>query len=139
MNVDIKEIEEKLSAAPQLSQDNVDEDVYEGLFKMRSLLCERGEDDPHLLSKGNVIAVWYFTSLTYDGNPQLLIRTTIPSGEYEEMLLDKEMFDLVHHDIAYDYDEDIINGSSKIEGEQDELFTEILEGRVVTVYDSTRA
>ena len=55
------------------------------------------------------------------------------------MLLDKEMFDLVHHDIAYDYDEDIINGSSKIEGERDELFAEILEGRVVTVYDSTRA
>ena len=81
MNVDIREIEEKLSVAPQLSQDNVDEDVYEGLFRMRSLLCERGEDDPHLLSKGNVIAVWYFTNLTYDGNPQLLIRTTIPSGE----------------------------------------------------------
>lgn len=133
--MEINEIREKLKAAPYFSRDNVAPNVYNGLSKMRTLLCERGEDDPHLLSKGNVTAVWYLTDLTYDGNPQILIRTTIPSGEYEEMLLDKEIFDIIHHDIAYDYDEDVIKGSSKIKGEQEELFTEILEDRIVLVYD----
>lgn len=72
--METKEIQEKLKAASYFSRDNVDADVYDGLSKLRALLCERGEDDPHLLNKGNVIAIWYLTGLTYDGNPQLIIR-----------------------------------------------------------------
>lgn len=53
-------------------------------------------------------------------------------------MLDKEIFDIVHHDIAYDYNEDVIKGSSKIKGEQEELLTEILEDRIVLVYDKER-
>lgn len=135
MTVEI--IEEKLYNAPFFTKSDVGGETYEGLSQIRALLCERGEGDSHLLNKDNVLGVWYLTSLTFDGNPQLIIRTTIPKGEYEEMLLDKELFDLVHHDIAYDFDKDIVDESGIIKL-QNEMITEILEGRIVTVYDSTR-
>lgn len=134
MSVDIKTIEEKLYNAPLFSEADMDEELYDGLAQMRAFLCERGAGDSHLLSRDYVLGVWYLTALTFDGNPQLIIRTTIPKGEYEEMLLDKELFDLVHHDIAFDYDEDVLGDAMVVKETQDELLAEILEGRVVTVY-----
>lgn len=134
----IKTIQEKLSRTPLFSNDNVELGLYAKLTELRKILCEREEDSEQLLNKGNIIAVWLLTGLTFDGKPQLIVRKTIASDEYESLLLDKEIFDIVGHDIAYDYDEDVVEGSSVIVSAQEDLFSEIMENRVVCVYDKER-
>ena len=81
----------------------------------------------------------YLSGLQYEeGNPQILVRSDIPKGTYERILLHNEIFEIIYNDVVYDYDKDFVEDENVIHGLQKELLGELRAGRVYTIYDKER-
>lgn len=111
---------------PYFSENNVDKEFYKQFSQLRNILTSRTEQDVHQLNPRNVTGVWFLTEMSCDGNPQLILRSNIKRRTYERMLLSGEIFDIVPHDVAYDYDDIFIDK---------DLVKEIKEGRLLTIYN----
>lgn len=133
------DIRETIRKAPYFSKGNIDEGLYQQLTKLRETLCKREAGDAHQLNTGNVSGIWLLTGLKYEeGQPQILIRSSLNRAAYERRLLNSEIFDFIKHDVTYDFDEDIMGGDTLIQGQQAELFAEIEAGRILVIYDKER-
>ena len=140
-NTEIKEI---LNNTRYFSPEEMPKDIYDRFSRLRTTLMTREEDDTCLLNKGNVIGVWYMTDLSYDeGNPQIILRVDQDSPELKlgapkRLYLNDEIFNIILNDVCYDYDEQVDKNDSFVEGLQDLLFSEIANGRVLTIYNKER-
>lgn len=133
------DIRERIKKASYFSKSNTDEPLYQQFTKLRETLCRRGADDGHQLNTGNVSGIWLLTGLKYEeGQPQILLRSSLKRTDYERSLLNSEIFDFIKHDVTYDFDEDVIGGDTLIQGQQAELFAEIEAGRILAIYDKER-
>ncbi len=133
------EIAQKLNDMPFFSLGTVGDELFRDFNTLKKTLEERGENDHHQLNKGNVTGIWYLSGLKYEeGNPQLLVRSSIKKGTYERILLGSEIWDFVKQDVTFDYDADLLMGDGMIIGTQKELCEEILAGRVYTIFDANR-
>ena len=108
--------------------------------KLQQTILNRKENDPHALNPKNVTGIWYLSGLQYEeGNPQVLVRSDIPKGTYERILLHNEIFEIIYNDVVYDYDKDFVEGENVIHGLQKELLGELRAGRVYAIYDKERS
>lgn len=137
-------IQEKIKTLPYFSSKDMSADFYERFSKLREALESRGENSTHLLNKKNVTGIWYLTDLAFEeGEPQIIVRVDetnpeLKTGSYTRLLLHGEIFDMIHNDVNYDYEEEINQGDTMIKGQQSKLFREIEQGRVLTIYDRER-
>lgn len=135
---------EKIREARYFTSSDMSADLYERFTKLRDFITSREKDSPHLLNKKNVTGIWYLTDLAYEeGAPQIIIRVDennpeLKIGSYTRMLLHGEIFDVLYQDVNYDYDEEINKSDTLIRGLQSRLFSEIEQGRILTVYDKER-
>lgn len=137
-------IQEKIKTLPYFSSKDMSADFYDRFSKLREALESRGENSTHLLNKKNVTGIWYLTDLAFEeGEPQIIVRVDetnpeLKTGSYTRLLLHGEIFDMIHNDVNYDYEEEINQGDTMIKGQQSKLFREIEQGRVLTIYDRER-
>ena len=137
-------IQEKIKTLPYFSSKDMSADFYERFSKLKEALESRGENSTHLLNKKNVTGIWYLTDLAFEeGEPQIIVRVDetnpeLKTGSYTRLLLHGEIFDMIHNDVNYDYEEEINQGDTMIKGQQSKLFHEIEQGRVLTIYDRER-
>ena len=133
------DVHEAVKKAPYFSKGNIDEGLYQRLAKLRETLCKREAGDAHQLNTSNVSGIWLLTGLKYEeGQPQILLRTSLKRATYERSLLNSEIFDFIRHDVTYDFDEDVMAGDTLIQGQQAELLEEIEAGRILVIYDKER-
>lgn len=137
MSERLKEIEEKLANAPYIDKQLIDEKLFDKLSTLRYALSKRPENFPKMVNLKNITGVWYFPYLG-DENPHILIRSSVPTGTYERILLNSELCELVGNDVVYDYDRDLIGGDTLIKGQQEELFREIEDNDVYSVFIKER-
>lgn len=137
-------IQEKIKTLPYFSSKDMSADFYERFSKLKEALESREENSTHLLNKKNVTGIWYLTDLAFEeGEPQIIVRVDetnpeLKTGSYTRLLLHGEIFDMIHNDVNYDYEEEINQGDTMIKGQQSKLFREIEQGRVLTIYDRER-
>lgn len=138
------DIQEKIKSTRYFTSSDMNADIYNRLAKLRGAITNREEDSPHLLNRKNVTGIWYLTNLSFEeGEPQIIVRVDennpdLKAGSYTRLLLHGEIFDILRNDVNYDYEEEINQGDSMIQGLQSKLFHEIEQGRVLTVYDKER-
>lgn len=128
----MENISEAMKTIPYFSRNNVSEELYEQLSKLRDVLMKRTADDCHQLNKGNVTGIWLLKNMRCCNNPQFILRSSVQRKTLDRMLLIGEIFDLAPHDIAYDYSSDVVKG------EDEEVCMEIMNGEVLTIYDMER-
>lgn len=138
------DIQERIKSTRYFTSSDMNADIYNRLAKLRGAITNREEDSPHLLNRKNVTGIWYLTNLSFEeGEPQIIVRVDennpdLKAGSYTRLLLHGEIFDILHNDVNYDYEEEINQGDTMIQGLQSKLFHEIEQGRVLTVYDKER-
>ncbi len=138
------DIQERIKSTRYFTSSDMNADIYNRLAKLRGVITNREEDSPYLLNKKNVTGIWYLTDLSFEeGEPQIIVRVDennpdLKAGSYTRLLLHGEIFDILHNDVNYDYEEEINQGDTMIQGLQSKLFHEIEQGRVLTVYDKER-
>lgn len=125
-----------LMKAPDFTEGNVESVLAKRFEKLKNLIESRKEDDTHMLNPKNVTGIWYLSALRYEDNlaPLIIVRSPLRKGEYERMLLHKEIFDVIFNDATFDFDTDFVEGDTLIKGAQQELFDEVNKGRVYTIY-----
>lgn len=132
--------EKRLLTVPFFSKGTVGEKLAGRFQKLQQTILNRKENDPHALNPKNVTGIWYLSGLQYEeGNPQVLVRSDIPKGTYERILLHNEIFEIIYNDVVYDYDKDFVEGENVIHGLQKELLGELRAGRVYAIYDKERS
>jgi hypothetical protein len=121
---------EKIENVPFLTKD-YSEQIY-ALFK--NAITELRERDrmPH------ITGLWFITEPTCDGGMQILVRSPIPVKTTMRLQIDGLLCDLLHHEIAYDYERDFIEGSGMVITDIDDIEFWIDEGQVLCVYDAER-
>ena len=144
----VDSVRNALFSAPYLSEyDTSDREVYEGSVKLREVLINRSEDDPHIINKKNLQNVWILTEY-YDANddivittpcgnpirnPYLLISSNTKVGTMERLTLVGELFSYVPHEYAFEINAH--NFSSPSSKEYADICSEIIAGRVRKIYD----
>jgi hypothetical protein len=133
----------KMKNFEYFSRNNIPEnifrkDLYDPLTNLRETLLKREAGDTHIFNKGNVTGLWLLTKMTYDGNPQLIMRSPVKSGTIDRLILNGEINGIVYQDVIYDYDTSVLGGTQPISGEQEELLEEIEKGNILTIYDKER-
>lgn len=121
-------IENALKNAEYVSLDNTSFELLEKFDKLRK---------SNIVSKKELSGIWYFPKLTYDGAPQLLIRTNYGKNSIEYLMLCAQIHTYIEQDICYSVDV-LKQDCFFIEGQQEELVEEILNNRVLTIYDRER-
>lgn len=137
MNERLEAIKKLLADAPFIDEQLIDENLFNKLSTLQYSLSKRPENFPKMVNPKNITGVWYFPYLG-DENPHILIRSSVPTGSYERILLNSELCELVGNDVVYDYDRDLIGGDTLIKGQQEELFREIEDNDVYTVFIKER-
>ena len=88
--------EKRLLTVPFFSKGAVGEKLAGRFQKLQQTILNRKENDPHALNPKNVTGIWYLSGLQYEeGNPQVLVRSDIPKGTYERILLHNEIFEII--------------------------------------------
>lgn len=138
----IGEITEILRNTKYFSKDDMRRELYEQFLTVRETLLNNDENSGRLLNNGNVTGVWYLTDMVYDGGaPQVIIRygeAVNKMDSHKQLELDHELFEIIHNDVAFNYDKDLIKGDGMLIGLQQMLFSEIERGRVLTIFDKER-
>lgn len=132
-NINIKNL---IKTVPFFNAGNSGE-LHEKIKKTRDLLISRNYLDNHQFCRKKVSGLWLL-KLSYEGAPQIIVRTEVPLGGFERLLLHGELFDLIGQDVVYDYQVDIVDGTSMIKGLKEELIKEIKAKRILTIYDNER-
>ena len=127
----------KLATAPFFSFGKVGTDLFQKFENLKEIIQKRGAEDFHTLNNEKVTGVWYFTRLKFEGNaPQLLIRTEYEKKSYEYLLVCSEIHEFLGQDVAFHLND--LFTENMIIGQREELASEILEGRLLTIYDKER-
>ena len=136
--ISLKEAVLRLNKLPLLKRGDISDSEYRGFEALRELLQSRDESDPHLLKKSNVSGIWLFKDrrLERTNAPQLFVRSSL-SGE-DMRSLNLEIFEIVHHDVIYDYNEDFVKKGSILLNNRAVIAWEIENERLFTVYDKFR-
>lgn len=138
------DIQERIKSTRYFTSSDMNADIYNRFARLRGVITNREEDSPYLLNKKNVTGIWYLTNLSFEeGEPQIIVRVDannpdLKAGSYTRLLLHGEIFDILHNDVNYDYEEEINQGDNMIQGLQSKLFREIEHGNLLTVYDKER-
>ena len=121
-------IENALKNAEYVSSDNTSSELLEKFKKLK---------DSKIVDKKELSGIWYLPNLTYDGAPQLLIRTNYSKNSIEYLMLCTQIHTYIEQDVCYSLDI-LKQDCFFIEGQQEELVEEILNNRVFTIYDEER-
>ncbi len=134
-NISLNEILDLLEKAPYVTKNM---EHYERFQNLHKALAECDAENYPNLCNGKVTGVWYLPGLTFDieNNPQVIVRSSEPLETMERLYRNAQICDIICNDIVYDYHRDIIGGDTMIKGQQRELFSEIAEGRVYTIYNN---
>lgn len=124
---------------PYFTENTVGEILAERFSKLRVLLEKN--DTSSVLNQDTVTGVWYLAGLNFEddyNHPQIIVRSPISADSYDRMIIEAAISGCLYADIIYDYDEDYISGDTVVQGSQNELFTEVKENRVYTIFDKER-
>ena len=113
-------------------RDDFSKKKFDKLTQLRNDLINPDSSTNPYLSTKYITGLWYFTELTWDGAPQLLIRKgkNLNLDVFDKLYIDSAIFDYICHDVAYDYEKEIAHGQDKM------LCDQIVKGNIVTIYDS---
>ena len=113
----------QLDFPPFMQETDVPYEIYQSCQEVISVILDRFDN--------RVTGLWYLTDNNYGTTKRLVLRTTVPYGSKEYVIVEGTISGIIQNCIVYDFYEDLCGDGEYV---LSDIWKEFKEGKALTVF-----